>query len=93
MKKDREEVEGEKEQESSERPSVLKRKRVKRSNRLSRWSGAIVLVIILITGFLLWVSGEVKQGTVGGYPGGAGSGEGEGDPVIQESGQGAVIIR
>lgn len=42
------------------RESVEKRKKAKEMDRAARWSGFILLVIIMFVGFLLWISGEMK---------------------------------
>lgn len=54
----------ENEEEGKERKpkeSVEKRKRLKREDKAARWSGMILLVTLLIVGFLLWITGEVRK--------------------------------
>jgi len=41
--------------------SVEKRKNAKRKDKVARWGGIILLGLIMFVGFLLWVSGEMKQ--------------------------------
>lgn len=41
------------------------RKKAKKQDKMARWSGMILFVILLIIGFLLWVSGEVKSPSAG----------------------------
>lgn len=41
--------------------AVEKRKNAKRKDKVARWGGVILLGLIMFVGFLLWVSGEMKQ--------------------------------
>lgn len=50
----------EKRQERQER-----RKKTKQKDAISRWSGLILLGIILILSFILWVAGEMENGSAG----------------------------
>ncbi|MFH2019291.1 MAG: hypothetical protein ABII80_01625 [bacterium] len=69
MKKNQKEIEKEKQQdekeekETSRKEGVEKRKRAKKIDKQARWSGLILLVIIMLAGFLMWVTGEVKKNT------------------------------
>lgn len=38
-----------------------KRKKAKQKDKVARFAGIIMLGMILLTGFLLWVAGEMKQ--------------------------------
>jgi len=38
---------------------VEKRKALKQKDKIARWSGFILLLLVLIFGFLLWVAGEM----------------------------------
>lgn len=40
--------------------SVEKRKKAKEMDRAARWSGFVLLIIMMFVGFLLWVAGEMK---------------------------------
>lgn len=40
---------------------VEKRKNSKKKDKVARWGGLILLGLIMFVGFLLWVSGEMKQ--------------------------------
>ena len=40
-----------------------KRRKVRKQDKAARWSGIILLTVIMIIGFLMWVSGEVKNGS------------------------------
>lgn len=39
------------------------RKKIKKQDKIERWSGMILFVILLVLGFLMWVSGEVQNPT------------------------------
>jgi len=53
---------GEKEEKKKKRrDSVEKRKNLKKKDKQARWSGLIMLVIILMLGFFLWISGEIGR--------------------------------
>ncbi len=41
---------------------VERRKSVKKMDRIAKWSGFILLLIVMLVGFLLWVAGEIKTG-------------------------------
>ena len=41
--------------------SVEKRKNAKRKDKVARWGGLILLGLMMFVGFLLWVSGEMKN--------------------------------
>ncbi|MFZ2199799.1 MAG: hypothetical protein WAV40_03350 [Microgenomates group bacterium] len=41
--------------------AVEKRKNAKKKDKVARWGGLILLGLIMFIGFLLWVSGEMKQ--------------------------------
>jgi len=36
-----------------------KRKSLKQKDKIARWSGFILLLMVLIVGFVLWVAGEM----------------------------------
>lgn len=38
-----------------------KRKKVKKQDKIAKWSGAILFLILMFVGFLVWVSGEVRE--------------------------------
>lgn len=61
---DEEQVEelSEKEQKKlKQKESVEKRKNARKKDKVARWGGLILLGLIMFVGFLLWVSGEIKQ--------------------------------
>ncbi|EKD80718.1 MAG: hypothetical protein ACD_40C00028G0001 [uncultured bacterium] len=68
MKRKKEEVDEQNQEELQEgvdpkkrkRESVEKRKHAKKMDKVERWSGMILLGMILLIGFLLWVAGEMK---------------------------------
>lgn len=41
--------------------SADKRKTAKKKDRVARWGGIILLGLVMFVGFLLWVSGEMKD--------------------------------
>jgi len=57
------EVEAEevKDKKTEQKAKAKKRKSAKKQDKMARWSGAILFVIILFVGFLLWVAGEVSS--------------------------------
>lgn len=44
------------------RESVEKRKKQKKQDRVARWSGFILLLMVMLLGFVLWVAGESRGG-------------------------------
>lgn len=70
MKRIKEETQEESDQEergmreTSRKEGVEKRKRAKKVDKQARWAGLIMLVVIMLVGFLMWVTGEVKNKTV-----------------------------
>lgn len=40
-----------------------KRLKRKKQDKAARWSGTVLLFIIMIVGFLLWVSGQLRSGS------------------------------
>ena len=58
-----EEVElSEKEQKKKkQKEGAEKRKNAKKKDKVARWGGLILLGLVMFVGFLLWVSGEMKQ--------------------------------
>lgn len=55
----KEEEEGKGKKKRSE--SVEKRKKAKELDRAARWSGLIMLIVLMMVGFLLWVSGQMNK--------------------------------
>lgn len=68
-KEEIEEIDEEQEEELSEKELkklkqkeiVEKRKNAKKKDKIARWGGIILLGLVMLVGFLLWVSGEMKQ--------------------------------
>lgn len=50
------------EKKSKRREGVEKRKKAKKIDKITRWSGFILLLVIVLVGFLLWVAGEMRVG-------------------------------
>lgn len=44
--------------------SADKRKNIRKKDKVARWGGIILLGLVMFVGFLLWVSGEMKQDNV-----------------------------
>ena len=44
-----------------QKESREKRRTAKQKDKVARWGGLILLGLIMFVGFLLWVSGEMKQ--------------------------------
>ena len=52
----------EKEQKKLKQKTIIdKRKEAKRKDKVARWGGIILLGLTMFVGFLLWVSGEMKN--------------------------------
>lgn len=52
-----------KEAKKRQREEAAEKRRIERKkDKAKRWSGMILLSIMMIVGFLMWISGEVKRG-------------------------------
>lgn len=51
-----------KEEDKKVSDGTRRRKRDKKSRKISRWSGLILFLILFLLGFLLWIGGEIKDG-------------------------------
>lgn len=69
MRSKKEEIDDEKEIEEQDEKLLKKKKRgevvekrktLKQKDKIARWSGFILLLLVLIFGFLLWVAGETN---------------------------------
>lgn len=40
-----------------------KRLKRKKQDKAARWAGTVMLFVIMIVGFLLWISGQLRSGT------------------------------
>lgn len=38
-----------------------KRKQARKKDKVARWSGTIMLLLVMAIGFLLWISGQITQ--------------------------------
>lgn len=65
------EVETKEEKKKAREERAEKRKQAKKQDKLARWSGLIMLLILMMMGFLLWVGGEVGVETGVKRPGGS----------------------
>lgn len=43
------------------RKSVERRKQLRKKRKQERWAGLVLFVVMVFLGFVLWVSGEVKE--------------------------------
>ncbi len=70
------------------RESVKKRRKAKKRDKMERWSGMILFVILLLVGFLMWVAGEVKTTPTASQLGGPAD-----NPADSQAGrQGKVVV-
>lgn len=51
-----------------QKESVQKRKNAIKKDKVARWGGLILLGLVMFAGFLLWVSGEIKQESIESLP-------------------------
>ena len=61
MRQKRDEVEEVDQKILKQKESREKRRTAKQKDKVARWGGLILLGLIMFVGFLLWVSGEMKQ--------------------------------
>lgn len=57
-----EEVDEKNEAKTKRREGVERRKIAKKKDKIARWSGFILLLIVMMVGFLLWIAGEIRVG-------------------------------
>jgi len=66
MRKKKEDVLDELEEKSKQdkpvKKSVQRRRKIKKKKKNERWAGLILFIIMFFLGFVLWVSGEIKDG-------------------------------
>lgn len=56
------EVDGKTEAKAKRKEGVERRKSAKKKDKIARWSGFILLFVVVIVGFLLWIAGEMRVG-------------------------------
>lgn len=74
---------------SAVKKGASRRRSRKKKQKISRWSGLILLFSIMIIGFILWASGEAIEGV---WPESFDSTETTRDPVLEQGEQGVIII-
>lgn len=57
-----EEVDGKIDAKAKRKEGVERRKSTKKKDRIARWSGFILLFVVITVGFLLWIAGEMRVG-------------------------------
>lgn len=57
---DSEEVDGKTEAKTKRKEGVERRKSAKKKDKIARWSGFILLFVVVTVGFLLWIAGEMR---------------------------------
>lgn len=72
-----------------DKKNVSRRRNRKKKQQLSRWSGLILLLLIMIIGFVLWASGETMEGE---SRKNTGKIDRPRESVLKQSSQGVIII-
>lgn len=57
-----EEVVGKIDAKAKRKEGVERRKSAKKKDKIARWSGFILLFVVITIGFLLWIAGEMRVG-------------------------------
>jgi len=55
-----EEVDEKAEAKAKRKEGVERRRSVKKKDKIARWSGFILLFVVVTVGFLLWIAGEMR---------------------------------
>lgn len=56
-----EEVEEKTESKTKRKEGVERRKTAKKKDKIARWSGFILLLVVITMGFLMWIAGEIQS--------------------------------
>lgn len=56
-----EEVDEKAEAKAKRKEGVERRKTAKKKDKIARWSGFILLLVVVTLGFLLWIAGEMRS--------------------------------
>lgn len=56
-----EEVEEKTESKAKRKEGVERRKTAKKKDKIARWSGFILLLVVITMGFLMWIAGEIQS--------------------------------
>ncbi len=57
-----EEVSEKEEKKAKRKEGAEKRRTQKKKDKIARWSGFILLLVVITVGFLLWIAGEINTG-------------------------------
>ena len=57
-----EEVSEKEEKKAKRKEGAEKRRNQKKKDKIARWSGFILLLVVIMVGFLLWIAGEINTG-------------------------------
>lgn len=74
---------------NANKKGASRRRNRKKQQKISRWSGLILLLSIMIIGLMLWVSGEVREGL---SEESSDSTKIIEDPVLEPASRGVIII-
>lgn len=56
------EVDGKIDAKAKRKEGVERRRGAKKKDKIARWSGFILLFVVITLGFLLWIAGEMRVG-------------------------------
>lgn len=56
------EVDGKIDAKAKRKEGVERRRVAKKKDKIARWSGFILLFVVITVGFLLWIAGEMRIG-------------------------------
>ena len=56
-----EEVDEKTESKAKRKEGVERRKTAKKKDKIARWSGFILLLVVITMGFLMWIAGEIQK--------------------------------
>lgn len=56
-----EEVDEKTESKAKRKEGVERRKTAKKKDKIARWSGFILLLVVITMGFLMWIAGEIQS--------------------------------
>ncbi|MBP9702272.1 hypothetical protein KBD69_01165 [Candidatus Woesebacteria bacterium] len=57
-----EEVSEKEEKKAKRKEGADKRRNQKKKDKIARWSGFILLLVVIMVGFLMWIAGEINTG-------------------------------
>jgi uncharacterized membrane protein len=56
-----EEADEKTESKAKRKEGVERRKTAKKKDKIARWSGFILLLVVITMGFLMWIAGEIQS--------------------------------